>query len=71
MTNNQAIAYLEAIGESTIAMELIRARQKRDKLAIRSMGIGPASVSWFKGFGMRNVTVRWNGRAVLKIAVKA
>jgi hypothetical protein len=53
-----------------------RSAREREKLQIRTVGLDFGLVrtrlvelSWFKGFGFKNFSVRYNGQTIIKLAI--
>jgi hypothetical protein len=53
-----------------------RSEREREKLQIRTIGLDFGLVrtrliefTWFRGFGFKNFSLRYNGRTIIKLAI--
>lgn len=59
-----------AIAANAEVRRIRRSEVERRKLGVRTVRVGRLEVSRFRAFGMKNVTVRWNGSVVVKLGVR-
>ena len=75
MTQVYAVRYLAASMDRLAAVQEnkrhARSETERAKLGKRTYSVFGVELAVFDAFGMRNVTVRRNGRVVVKMAIKA
>ncbi len=74
MTQVYAIRYLahgiNRLAATAEVKRITRTDRERAKLNVRSFRIGRLEISSFRAFGMNNVSVKWSGRTMAKLATR-